>query len=886
MAINTSGFLTESDDSHKDLIAFPHLFQHQVELNPDRLAIVQDDRELTYHDLNELSNRYTCELIAQGIGKGCYVGLCLDRSPEAIAAMLGVFACGAAFVPLDPEYPVDRLAYMVIDASISIVITQPDYRTRLQSRLAKSSEATNHPLIWIAEPPAPALIKPPTIEIAPNDMAYVMYTSGSTGQPKGVQIEHAALATYCFADIDAYQVVPGDRTLQFSTLNFDIAIEEIFPPLLTGGTIVVRPLRRSNHHNELSDIVDKHRVTAIHLATAYWHEWVDLMVATGNRIPASIRLMIVTGETVSVEHYRRWQTICDHKVLWCNAYGPTEATVSATVFIPDDAFDAPNMPIGKPLKRYEAYILNDKLQEICNGETGQLFIGGPALARGYLNRPDLTEEAFINVKLADGQLRRLYRTGDRARWLPNHDIDFCGRTDHQIKLGSYRIEPGEIEATLEQHSSVVESLVSYAAINDKKFLIAYVTTSKKDSTAADLANFLRDRLPAYMIPSRYVFLDVFPKTINGKIDRNALPNPSTSVVARDTSYISPRNKLETQLTEIFQDVLNVPEIGVDDDFFLLGGSSLLVTQVITRLSGQLEIELPVRDFFANPTVATVAKHIHQLLHSDENNEDDAHIIALRSRLPIIHTDYFQSGEHRLFSVRYQPQTESRNHAVLICPAYGHEYSRAYRNLQQFAVQLSQAGFDVMRFDYSSTGNSEGDCQLATADRFRKNIADAVEFLRQNVNHDHVSILGIRLGATLAALCNTEYIDKLVLWDPIVDGSQFLQLLERLHDNALNSLTRFTCQRKPSNIDQLYGHQMSQEKRNSFVNLQLQNHTPSDSQTIITSAGYQNTEPGMQDLCRDWTIQQTCDQIQWQDVQFTESAFSSPNIYRAMLKFLC
>ncbi len=712
-----------------------------------------------------------------------------------------------------------------------------------------------------------------------------MYTSGSTGKPKGVQIEHAALTAYCFADIDVYQVTPTDRTLQFSTLNFDIAIEEIFPPLLTGGCVVVRPLRHSNGHNELSDIVDRYHVTAIHLATAYWHEWVDLMVATGDRIPATIRLMVVTGEKVSVEHYRRWQSICDHNVLWCNAYGPTEATVSATVFIPDDSFDAPNMPIGNPLKRYNAFILNDKLQEISEGETGQLFIGGPALARGYLNRPDLTDQAFINVKLSSGEQQRLYRTGDLARWLPNNEIEFCGRTDHQIKLGTYRIEPGEIEAALEQHTCVLESLVSYDEINGKKFLIAYVTTDIEENTAAILANFLRDRLPAYMIPTRYVFLDSFPKTINGKIDRKALPNANTSVVARESDYIAPRNELETQLVEVFQDVLNVSDIGIHDDFFLMGGSSLLVTQVITQLSTQLDFELPVRDFFANPTVATAAKHIHQLQNFNDVIEDDSDIIALRSRLPIIHTDYFQSCEHRLFSVRYEPQTESRNHAVLICHAYGHEYSRAYRNLQQFSVQLCQAGFDVMRFDFSSTGNSEGNCELATSDRFRKNIVDASEFFRKQINHDHLSIMGIRMGATLAALNNAENIDKLVLWDPIVDGRQFLQLLEKLHNNALTSLTRFTCQRERGDIDQLYGHQMSQEKRNSFAKLQLQHHKPSYKQMIITSAGYKETEPGLNDLCHDWNIQQTSDQIQWHDLQFTESAFSSPNIYSAMLEFL-
>ena len=364
-------------DQGEELIAFPILFQKQVDLTPDRLAVVHENRELTYADLHALTMRFASELRSRGIGKGSYVGLCMDRSPEAIAAMLGVLACGAAFVPLDPEYPVDRLAYMVSDASISVVIAQGNYRQLLETGLAQASETIEHDIHWIQDTPAEPKSTFQPIDIAPDDMAYVMYTSGSTGKPKGVQIQHRALATYCFADIDIYEVVPDDRTLQFSTLNFDIAIEEIFPPLLTGSCIVVRPLGRSDRQNELSDIVNQHGVTAIHLATAYWHEWVDLMIAAGDKIPETIRLMIVTGEKVSVEHYRRWQSICDHEVLWCNAYGPTEATVSATVFIPDDSFDAPNMPIGKPMKRYDAFILNDKMQKSPMAKRGNCLLAAP-----------------------------------------------------------------------------------------------------------------------------------------------------------------------------------------------------------------------------------------------------------------------------------------------------------------------------------------------------------------------------------------------------------------------------------------------------------------------------------------------------------------------------
>ncbi len=287
-----------------------------------------------------------------------------------------------------------------------------------------------------------------------------MYTSGSTGKPKGVQIEHKSLTTYCLADIEIYRLQQDDRTLQFSTLNFDVAIEEIYPPLLVGSTIVVRPRERADASIELSHLIETNNVTALHIATAYWNEWIGLMEAEKVRVPRSLRLVIVTGEKISVEHYRRWQNLCDHEILWCNAYGPTETTVTCTAFIPDSDWDEPQMPIGKPLPGYTAYILNEQMQPVGERETGQLFIGGPAVARGYLGRPDLTERAFLSVDLPgyDHSIR-IYRTGDLARWLPDGNIEFSGRVDHQMKIGSYRIEPGEIESVILQHEAIRDALV-------------------------------------------------------------------------------------------------------------------------------------------------------------------------------------------------------------------------------------------------------------------------------------------------------------------------------------------------------------------------------------------------------------------------------------------
>jgi len=873
----------------EDLLDFVTLFERQVSLTPQRLAIVHEDRELSYQQLADASCAFASDLVAAGVLPGQCVGLCLDRSPEAIAAMLGVLRIGGIFVPLDPEYPLDRLAYMVADADIKAIIAEPTHRRMLKSGLNERVKGSQNIIHWLDGTPRDAnqCGELPEVCIAPSDVAYIMYTSGSTGKPKGVQIEHAGLAAYCFADIDVYRVVPEDRTLQFSTLNFDIAIEEIFPPLLTGGCVVVRPSQRSEDRNELSAIVRQHHITAIHLATAYWHQWVDLMVATDERVPSSIRLMIVTGEKVSVEHYRRWQSICDHDVLWCNAYGPTEATVSATVFIPNEDFDAASMPIGKPLKRYEAVILDESLCEVATGETGQLYIGGPALARGYLNRPDLTQQAFVEFPRQDGVPQRFYRTGDLARWLPDGNIDFGGRIDHQIKLGSYRIEPGEIEAALDQHPGVLESLVSYDELDGKKYLIAYAATGNALPGPAELAGFLRARLPGYMVPARYALMSEFPKTINGKIDRQRL-DPNSSLVARDENYVAPRNEMEHRLAELWQDVLHVPEVGIHDDFFLLGGSSLLVTQVVARLTAELQLELPVRDFFANPTVATAAKHLLHLTGtaaSAVGDEEDQW--ERRRRLPKIDAAYFPSGKEQLFSVHYRPTRPAHGHAVLLCHAYGHEYARSFRNLQQLAVQLAQHGFDVLRFDYASTGNSTGDCSRAIPQRWEHDISAAANHLLVQSQAKQFSAIGVRLGATALANTKLANLDHLILWDPVIDGSQFIAELERFHDYALRSLTRFNRKRDRGPIDQLFGHRMEAAKRQSFCQANLTDVVGISAKQclVVTSHGYLSTQPGGSQIAADWNCRETADEIRWHDAAYTESAFSSPEIFRVVLETL-
>lgn len=872
------------------------LFEQQVRDAPEAIAVVFEECELNYAQLNGLANQFATALEAAGIGHGDRVGLCIERSPEAIAAMLGAFKLGAVFVPLDSGLPLQRIEFMLQDAGIRTLITSGQAENPIATQLAQSSLASE--LTWIDSRRIEfANLEPrfTSCDLKPNDLAYIMYTSGSTGNPKGVQIEHLALTTYCMADIEVYQLRADDRTLQFSTLCFDIAIEEIFPPLLIGSCVVIRPAERGTAANELSQIINHYQITAIHLATAYWHEWVDLLTATKAPVPASLRLVIATGEKVSVEHYRRWLERCQHEVLWCNAYGPTEATVTATVFIPGADFCDEQMPIGRALPGYEAWILDEDFGPVADGETGQLYISGPALARGYLNRDDLNQAAFITLSLADSGPQRLYRTGDLARWLPDGNIDFAGRVDHQIKLGSYRIEPGEIEAALNKHPAVKESLVLYEQVGSQKYLFAYVAVINPKVSVDSLASHLSQHLPVYMVPTRYVLMSRFEKTINGKVDRRVLPDPSTARIAARTDFVEPATPMQHKLAKIWQSVLQVSQVGQHDDFFLLGGSSLLVTRVIAQLTNEYDLQLPVRDFFANPTLSELAAHLATLVGESEPSDSgaDLHTDMHRRRGPHLCPEYFPAGDNRLFSVRYEPRLENgihdKQHCVLLCHSVGAEYARAYRNLQQLAAKLCNAGYTVMRFDYFGCGNSPGDDDQLRVHTMQADVRSAAEHLRRSSGYQRLSLLGVRLGATIAATAGVADLENLILWDPVINGDDFTQHLDALHHHALTSQTRFPQLVTTAEPGQAYGHGLCNAKRESLSSLSLpapellsdiaQRHL------IITSENYAITEPHAADLCQLPNWQSTSDQIYWHAMDYTESAFSSPGAFAAAVDCL-
>lgn len=889
--------LAEDPLTSESLCDFPTLFRAAVARWPQSLAVQDDSCNLTFTQLDEKTNRIANFLIGNGLRHGETVGLCVKNSALAIAAMIGVMKAGGVFVPLDPDFPADRIAFMAGDSSIKIVFCESTYRNRFDS----ASTAPENLSRKLIDPDCVEIDtfsdNDPHCPIDPNHLAYIMYTSGSTGMPKGVQIEHRALAAYCFADIEIYQLTPQDRTLQFGTLNFDIAIEEIFPPLLVGGCVIVRPRQRVDAEIELSAIIRDNEITALHVAAAYWHEWVDLMHAADQCVPQSLRLVIVTGEKVSPVHYQRWLSLVapDHdSLLWCNAYGPTETTVTATVFIPPKGWTGDNMPIGKPLKRYTAHILDPQDRPLAVGETGELYIGGEALARGYLNRPDKNSEAFREVRFPDEVTRRIYKTGDLARWLPSGDIEFAGRIDHQIKLGSYRIEPQEIEHHLALHPRVREALVCCDESDGHKCLTAYIACGTETLTPEEMIQSVSGQLPEYMIPHRYIFVESFPKTINGKIDRRSLPDASGAVAARATNNAPPQTETQRCLAAIFADVLQLDSIGIYDDFFELGGSSLLVTRVISQVRKHFDMPIPVRDFFANPNVAMIAALLDQRASTghltpgqSQTSVSDITKPTLPTPQPFFFESYADANESgeptRLFAVHYPPCTRPLNHAVLICSPEGNEYVRSHRNLQQLALLLSRIGADVLRFDFAGHGNSGGDSATVGPQRWQRDILDSLEMIRKLCQPSRVTVIAMRLGATLAANMRLDGVDDLILIDPVLCGDTYLTMLEEFDDAELTGLSRYDRVRRPQ-IQQLHGQRFSTQKHSAISNLHLPSVdvTGAKKTLVLTSHRYEDGE-GLLPTPPTWKLQPCRDEIGWHRQQFTHAAFASADLYRNILK---
>ncbi|MBI4587207.1 MAG: amino acid adenylation domain-containing protein [Candidatus Rokubacteria bacterium] len=585
------------------------LFEAQARRTPDAPAVVFEGQRLTYAELDRRANQLAHSLRALGVGPDALVGICVERSLEMVVGLLGILKAGGAYVPLDPTYPSARLAVMLADAEVRVLVTQEGLVQRLPPHGATVVRLDTG---WksIAQEPEDA----PVTGATAATLAYVIYTSGSSGRPKGVLVPHRAVVNHSVAVAKRFGLGPSDRILQFASISFDAAVEELIPSWLSGATVVLRPEGAAPSGPELLRLIEREQVTVLNLPTAYWHEWVYELDLSGERLPPSLRLVVVGGEKASPERYATWQKVSAGGMRWMNTYGPTEATVTATVYEPPSPGTpdlASELPIGRPIANSTIYLLDAHGQLVPIGVPGELYIGGPGVARGYLNRPELTAEKFVPDPFGGDAGARLFRTGDLARYRPDGNIEYVGRTDHQVKIRGFRIELEEIEAVLGQHPGVRETIVvACEDASGEKRLVGYLVAGPSaPPSSGELRTFLKEHLPEYMVPSAFVFLSALPLTLTGKVDHRALPPPDWARPVRKGTFVAPRNSLEEGLAGIWADVLGLDRVGVHDDFFELGGHSLMTIQLMARLRDTFRVELPLRSLFEAPTVAGLADRI-------------------------------------------------------------------------------------------------------------------------------------------------------------------------------------------------------------------------------------------------------------------------------------
>jgi amino acid adenylation domain-containing protein/thioester reductase-like protein len=568
------------------------LFEKQVELTPNAVALVYQNEQLTYRELNTRANQLAHYLQGLGVGPEVLVGICVERSLEMIVGLLGILKAGGAYVPLDPSYPQERLAYMLLDSQVSVLLTQeklvPDlpeptaHMVCLDSQWGViSCESQENPLGGVQ----------------PSNLAYVIYTSGSTGKPKGVLVPHQGLCNLAQAQIRLFDVNSDSRLLQFASFSFDASIYEVVMALCSGARLCLGTKDSLLPGPNLMQFLRRYNITHVTLPPS------ALAVLPYEELP--VQTIIVAGEACSPDLVAQWSK--DRRFF--NAYGPTESTVCATVA--ECTKSSNQLSIGRPIANTQIYILDSHLQPVPIGVTGELYIGGAGVARGYLNRPELTQEKFIVNPFSQQQGARLYKTGDLARYLPDGNIEFLGRIDHQVKIRGFRIELLEIEAVLSQHPSVKQVLVIVREdVPGDKRLVAYIVHDQEQvPKVSELRSLLKEKLPDYMVPSAFVMLEAMPLTPNGKVNRKALPAPDTLRPDLEETFVAPRTPTEEVLAQIWTQVLRQKQVGVYDNFFDLGGHSLIATQLLFGVQNTFKLELPLHALLETPTVAGMAEAI-------------------------------------------------------------------------------------------------------------------------------------------------------------------------------------------------------------------------------------------------------------------------------------
>ncbi|WP_139253735.1 non-ribosomal peptide synthetase [Hydrococcus rivularis] len=597
------------------------LFEEWVEKTPDAIAIEFEDRQLTYRQLNQKANQIAHYLNSQGIKPEDKIGLCVDRSLEMVAGILGILKAGGAYVPLDTTQPQERLNFILEDAQVVLVLTQKHLlerftQTRVQLIALEEISSTQE--------------DSPNLEVTPDNLAYIIYTSGSTGQPKGVLCTHHNVIRLFRATQSWFNFSQHDVWTLFHSIAFDFSVWEMWGALLYGGRLIVVPYWVSRSPEAFYELLAQEEVTVLNQTPSAFRQLIRVEDSPERVKILKLRFVIFGGEALELQSLKPWcDRHSDRSPQLVNMYGITETTVHVTYrsLSIEDIEKNTGSAIGRPIPDLQVYLLDKAQQLVPIGIPGEIYIGGAGLARGYLNRPELTREKFITNPFSNAPEARLYRSGDMARYLPNGELEYLGRIDQQVKIRGFRIELGEIEAVLAGYPDVAEVVVlAREEVSGDKRLVAYVVPrlGNNDSMTTNLRQWLQNKLPDYAIPSSFVLLDALPLTANGKVDRQALPALEPTRPHLEAIYIAPRTPIEKALSEIWSELLNLDRIGIHDNFFELGGHSLLATRLLSRIRSYFEVELPLKSIFTvGFTIAELAKVIRQYQLEGQDDEEIA-----------------------------------------------------------------------------------------------------------------------------------------------------------------------------------------------------------------------------------------------------------------------
>ncbi|MBW4636654.1 MAG: amino acid adenylation domain-containing protein [Gloeocapsa sp. UFS-A4-WI-NPMV-4B04] len=626
-----------------------HLFEAQVEQTPHNIAVVFEDQHLTYRELNTRANQLAHYLQDLGVGAEELVGIDLERSLEIIIAMLGILKAGGAYLPIDPALPTEGLSFRLQDTQARVLLTQQSLVETVPN------SATQVVCLDHSEVIAQKSKANPTSQVTSENLVYVLFTSGSTGEPKGVAVEHRQLLNYLYGILEKLNLPAGASYATVSTFAADLGNTAIFPALCTGGCLHIISSERASDPAALADYCDRHPIDCLKIVPSH----LATLLASSSAILPRQRL-VLGGEAASWELIHQIQQQSPCQIL--NHYGPTETTVGVLTYCVDQLSHAATVPLGRPLANTQVYVLDQQLRLVPIGVPGELYISGAGLARAYLHRPELTAERFINNPFEDGP--RLYKTGDIARYLPDGNIEFLGRVDDQVKIRGFRVELGEIAALLNQHPGIrqASAIVREDVPGDQR-LVAYLVLNRQSALdVGAIRSFLQTKLPEYMIPSAFVILQALPLTPNGKVDRSSLPAPDRTHSGLEAGYIAPRTAAEKQLTEIWAKVLGLKQVGIYDNFFELGGHSLLLTQLLVQVRDAFQVDLSLSSLFASSTVAELAEKI-ELAGRKDTQFDRETSLDLGAEVvldPTIRPDTFS----------LQPSASCLDNAILLTGATG------------------------------------------------------------------------------------------------------------------------------------------------------------------------------------------------------------------------